>query len=304
MTASTALDVLLNGRSLPSPRWQRRKLRWLLQRQAPFDELAEQIRCEPAITGRIIGLANDALAPGQSADAAVNAETLAAIELPSLRQLFAEPALPPALCAGFDYQCYWSRALAMACAARLAGDALRLGSADELFTCGLLATIGELALATLRPLASAQALSGHADAAQALLPNEEARRFIPYRLVLSAGMMRSWGMPVLLCNAVACHGSPSGQGQTGSEASLGRLLQLASAVADLVLLNGAGKRDAALGAARALGMDAADLDTLLRHSQADWIEWQDLPAAGMADRGAAPCAGGSRLPGSFFSEFV
>ncbi|MEG2029449.1 MAG: HDOD domain-containing protein [Janthinobacterium sp.] len=277
------LSALQGGAILPSPAWQRRKLQQLCQQQVPLDELAEQISSDPAMSGTVIGLANAALAPRQRSHAAVSGAMLASIGLPALHQAFAGPAAAPAPCDGFDQQRYWAHALAMACAARLVGDALRLAPADELFTCGLLARSGQLALASLRPQAYAQLLRQHGGGAPAGLLQQEARRFGHHQLALSGMLMRGWGMPELLCDAVLCHAAPPGCGLAGRLSNLAWLLKLASAIADLILLNGAGQRGPAIGAARALGLDAERLETLLRHSNADWTEWQNL-------RGQAPYA--------------
>ena len=129
MNAHIDLASLLGGAILPSPAWRRHWLATLCQQQLAFDELAEQLSCDPALTGKVIGLANAAVPPGERVHAAVDAAMLAAIGLPALRQAFAIPALPTATCAHFDEQRFWSHSLAMACAARVAGDALQLAPA-------------------------------------------------------------------------------------------------------------------------------------------------------------------------------
>ena len=276
MNAPLDLASLLGGAILPSPAWRRHWLATLCQQQVPFDEMAEQLGCDPALTGKIIGLANGAEPPGGHKHAAVDAAMLEAIGLPALRQAFATPALPAATCAHFDEQRYWSHSQAMACAARVAGDALKLAPPKELYTCGLLANTGQLALAVLHPQAYDQLLDQHGSTARALLLREESRRFGHHQLALSASLMRGWGMPDILCDAVRCHAAPPGFGQAGRMTDLAWLLKLASSFADLILRNGQGPRGPATAAAQVLGLDVDHMETLLRHSNAEWSEWRDI----------------------------
>lgn len=303
MSAAIDLAALRGGAILPSPAWRRQRLATLCQQQVSFDELAEQIRCDPALAGKLIGLANGAVPSGGRLHAAVSAAMLAALGRPALIQALAAPAAASTLCAQFNEPRFWCHALAMACAARLAGDALQLAPADDLFTCGLLANTGQLALATLHPQVYGQLLGQHGGAASRLLC-EESRHFGYHRLALSASLMHGWGLPEPLCSAVRCHAAPPGWGQAGGMLALAWLLKLASAFADLILVNGAGPRGPALAAARVLGIDADDMETLLRHSNADWSEWRDI----LEPPGhAAPCRVRARpqpRTGLVFSEFI
>ena len=54
-------------------------------------------------------------------------------------------------CTGFDYRRFWSRSLATGLAAQAFFLRIRVLAAEESFTCGLLADIGSLALASLYP---------------------------------------------------------------------------------------------------------------------------------------------------------
>ncbi|MEG0885481.1 MAG: HDOD domain-containing protein, partial [Janthinobacterium sp.] len=184
------LSALQGGAILPSPEWRRQRLAAMCAQQVSLDELAEQIRCDAPLSGQVIGLANGAVPAGGRKHAAVSAAMLAAIGLPALRQAFAARPAPPDACAPFDGERHAAHALAMACAARLVGDALRLAPADELFTCGLLARSGQLALASLRPQAYAQLLRQHGGGAPAGLLQQEARRFGHHQLALSGMLMR------------------------------------------------------------------------------------------------------------------
>ncbi|MBG6220025.1 MULTISPECIES: HDOD domain-containing protein [unclassified Janthinobacterium] len=279
MNAHIDLASRLGGAVLPSSAWRRYWLATLCQQQVRFDALAEQLGCDPALTGRVIGLANAAVSPGERKHAAIDAAMLAAIGLPALRQAFAIRALPTGTHAHFDEQQFCSYSLAMACAARVLGDALQLAPAKELYTCALLANIGQLELAMRHRQVYAQRPGQHGSAAKALMLCEESRRFDRHHLALSASLMQHWGMPDMLCNAVRCHAAPPGCGQAGRITELAWLLKLASSFAQLILRNGMGEREPALAAARVLGLDAAHMETLLRHSSAEWSEWREIMEA-------------------------
>ena len=276
MSAHIDLAGVLGGAILPSPAWRQHWLASRGQQQVSFDELAEQISCDPVLTGKVIGLANAGMPSGERTHAAVNAAMLAAIGLPALGEAFSAPALPAATCAHFDAQRYWSHALAMACAARVAGDALQLAPADELYSCGLLANCGQLALATWHPQEYGELLGQYGNGARARLLCAESQRFGRHQLALSAMLMRGWGMPDILCDAVRCHAAPPGFGQAGRMTELAWLLQLASSFADLILRNGVGPRGPATAAARVLGLEVEQMETLLRHSNAEWSEWRAI----------------------------
>lgn len=304
MSAHIDLARLLGGAILPSPDWRSQWLTALCQQQVPLDELAEQLGCDPALTGKVIGLANTGVPPGERRHAAVNAAMLAAVGLPALRQAFAAPAVPAATCAPFDTQRFWSHSLAMACAARVAGDALQLAPANELYSCGLLANCGQLALATLHPQEYAELLDQYGKGATARLLCAQSQRFGYHQLALSAILMRGWGMPDILCDAVRCHAAPPGFGRAGRMTDLAWLLKLASGFADLILRNGTGPRGPALAAARVLGLDGERMETLLRHSNAEWSEWREIlePQAHLG-----PCRTRTRVRPAIrqvFSEFI
>ncbi|PHV40415.1 HDOD domain-containing protein [Janthinobacterium sp. BJB304] len=304
MSAHIDLAHLSGGAILPSPAGRCHWLANLCEQQVSLDELAEQLGCDPALTGKVIGLANAGVPPGERTHAAVSAAMLAAIGLPALRQAFAAPALPAATCAHFDAQRYWSHALAMACAARVAGDALQLAPADELYSCGLLANCGQLALATWHPQEYGELLGQYGNGARARLLCAESQRFGRHQLALSAMLMRGWGMPDILCDAVRCHAAPPGFGQAGHMTDLAWLLKLASGFADLILRNGAGPRGPVLAAARVLGLDRNDMETLLRHSSAECSERRDLLEP---QTHIAPCRTRTRVrPAAreVFSEFI
>lgn len=120
-------------------------------------ELAEIIETDPAMSARIIGLANAAFFAQVRPIYSVQEAMLRVLGMRAVRSL----ALSLALAKGFDFShCpefdvgnYWSTALISATLARnVALDMVREDiDSDEVYLCGLLHGIGELALVHLQP---------------------------------------------------------------------------------------------------------------------------------------------------------
>ena len=140
---------------LPSPKGAALAVLRLTQKDnSTTAELAHAVEADPALVARLIKLANSCQFAGARPilairDAisilgqnAVRGLTLA-VSLMGQRQVHS--------CPGFDYDAFWSRALACAVAMRHVSGRVRGVQADEAFTLGLLSHVGELGLAGLFP---------------------------------------------------------------------------------------------------------------------------------------------------------
>lgn len=97
--------------------------------------------------------------------------------------------------AEFDYDRFWSESLARAVAARVLASRSKKVSPDEAFTCGLLSSIGRLALVSVYPQMYRDVLVTLGECDTAELGEAERAVFEVDAEVLSAFMMRQWGMP-------------------------------------------------------------------------------------------------------------
>src|SRR5688572_17691321 len=117
-------------------------------------EITRVIQSDPALTGRILKIANSSsFAASQSVTTVAQAAMRLGVR--SVRNVALGFTLVSAnrsgTCKHFDYERYWAHSLAVAVMAQgLAGN-LRLISPADAFTCGLLSGVGTLALASIHP---------------------------------------------------------------------------------------------------------------------------------------------------------
>ena len=188
---------------LPSPKGVALAIMQASQREdSTVQEIARLVQSDPALMGRLLAHANSAatgLRPCVSVQDAVNR-----IGLRSTRTLALSFSLIDQYgqgnCIGFDYAGFWSQSLLMAVAMTQLGSPLKLGSADDLFSCGLLARVGCLALATAYPVQYAGILE-HRDSTSALLARERSVLLTDH-LQMSARLQAQWGIPATLIEPI------------------------------------------------------------------------------------------------------
>ena len=118
------------------------------------DELANVLQGDPALTGQLLKYANSAES-GSRVHVVALRDALMRLGLAQVRQLclsfsiLANARSGP--CEKFEYGRYWTRSLAMAVSCQAISRLVRSLNPDEGFTCGLLAHIGRLALASVYP---------------------------------------------------------------------------------------------------------------------------------------------------------
>ena len=170
-------------------------------------DIAELVAGDPALSGRLLQLANAADLGGgvTSIHQAVGRLGMDATKNLALGFSVLDQH-SNGRCSHFPYKKFWTQSLLMAHVMRELASAVYMGSADELFTCALLARIGCLGLATAFPVEYAAVLSSPLSDAQ-LLAREVADLGI-HHLDVSAAMLREWGVPELLIGPVLLHETP------------------------------------------------------------------------------------------------
>ncbi|TVP84652.1 MAG: HDOD domain-containing protein [Thioalkalivibrio sp.] len=278
----TIEELRTSGR-LPSPKGVALSVMQLARREdATMEEIAEVVQTDPAITGRLIRLANSALHAGRPVaavrDAAVRLGLRTVSQVTLGFSLVDQHLEGP--CEAFDYPRFWSRSLLMALAARELGAQVHLRGVEELFACGLLADVGTLALATAYPSEYAEVLR-RAGRGEAPLLELEQQVLQTDHDECTAELLRDFGIPETLAEPVYYHRCPAASGfARGSRPD--RVLQtlaLARRVADLGLASGAGRAElqpALLAEAAQSGLDAEALDALIERIVGDWHEWSEL----------------------------
>ena len=278
----TIEELRASGR-LPSPKGVALSVMRLARRDnVTMEEIAEVVQADPAITGRLIRLANSALHPGRPVAAVRDA--IVRLGLRNVSQVTLGFSLVDQYregpCEAFDYQRFWSRSLLMALAARELGARMRLKAVEELFACGLLANIGSLALATAYPSEYGEVLR-RAEREEAPLLELEREVLSTDHDECTAEMLRDFGIPEGLAEPVLYHQCPAAAGfARGSRPE--RVLQalaLASRVTDLTFAPENTRAEcmpALLADAAQVGLDAEALDALTERVVGEWREWSGL----------------------------
>src|SRR5437867_1230399 len=201
---------------LPTPKGVAlRVLRLIQSETVSAQEIAAAIKADPALVGRIIGAANASYHRAHRPVASV-LEALARVGTAATCRLALGLSLvsqhQAGRCGGFDYPAYWGRSLVMALTMQGLARRTQMASPEEVFSVGLLAGIGELALATLHAESYGDVLAQAADAdsIEALIAVERAA-YATDRVELGQHLLADWGFPDVFLESIAlAHHDPAG----------------------------------------------------------------------------------------------
>jgi len=162
------------------------------------EQLVRALQADPALSGRIIKIANTADRQGLPA---VDTVRQAAMRLGS--RAIRNVALGFTLISdnrrgrakAFDYDAYWSNALACGVSSHLLAQIHRHVDPTASFTCGLVCDVGKIALASVHPDRYSELLAKHPGIPDAALARLESRAFGIDHLEVSAAMLADWGLP-------------------------------------------------------------------------------------------------------------
>lgn len=283
MTLAIDFNELKATGVLPSPRGVMLAVMRLCQReQASFQELARTVQADPVLAGRIIKIANAMSRNASRPIASVTAETLILVGLQSVRQVALGLSLVTTYRAGgchaFDYERFWMRSLAMACAAQQIATHVRVAPLAEMFTCGLLAGIGRLGLAAARPAEYAALLDEMDGQPPEALTAAETALFTFNHLSLAAAMMADWNIPRLFSDAVLFHENPhaSGLQPDSRQQRLVLVLHAAAQAADFCTAPDEARErmvPAMLALGAPLELDAGQVEDIMNKVLQEWSEW-------------------------------
>ena len=268
--------------ALPSPKGAALAIIRLTQKDSvTLAELAHAVKSDPAFVGRLIKAANGANAYGRRPVVSIH-DALTVLGLPAVRSLALGFSLvsdySSGHCRNFDYALFWSRSLACAVALQALAVRSRAMPADEAFSVGLLARIGDLALATLFPdqySAMLGQLRAHPDDHLAEL---EHKAFVMTHNELAAAMLLDWGLPKMFTEPVFHHEMPDHSHfvEGSRQFALTYALALAEQIAT-ICVSAESDRRAAMAELFMLGtrlsLDAETLTALCDLVAGDWQEW-------------------------------
>ena len=277
---------------LPSPKGVALSIIRLLQRDDfRITDLVRLVQSDPASAGRIMYFAN-AAAFGRSRPIVSLQRAIVALGSFRVRDLVIGLSVMHShrhgTCSEFDYEGFWGHSLATGIACQELAHFAQIAS-EELFTIGLLARVGELALATLFPDEYAGILIKCRDNHDEIAKLEQ-QRFEMDHHELGATLLNEWGLPDVLIQAAFYHENPDAGGfADGSRAqTLTHSLSFASALAHLCMVDEEsrwGLLPALLARAARLGIGGEVLNELVDRMVDRWREWgaklqvrtQDVP---------------------------
>lgn len=264
---------------LPSPKGLALAIINLLQRDDyNIDELVRLVQSDPAIAVELLRFSNTAnfghSSPIISLPKAVT--TLGTRQVRVIVSAFSVlHSHRSGNCPLFDYEKYWSRALAAAISAQALAPYAKI-HAEENFTAGLLCNIGELALASIFPERYGEIISKSGDSTNRV--ELEQKAFGCDHRELSATLLLEWGLPLMLVTAIYnCEAPDEADMQQGSRIyGMTLSLHVALTVADICVAD-----DAARGAmlpnlyakAAKLGVSAEQMNSMVDGITAEWKEW-------------------------------
>lgn len=270
---------------LPSPRGVALAvIRMTQDEEVSMSDLARAIKGDPAFVGRLVKAANGLVGRQRRAVVSVN-DALMVLGLPAVRSMALGFSLlsnyRKGSCAGFDYDRFWSSSLLMALSMQSLVQRLRVGAADEAFSVGLMARIGELALASVYPVEYARLLQEVQRSPELRLLDLEQKVLALTHRELGAAMLADWGLPTVYTGPVCFFEQPdkAAFAQDSRESSLIQCLILARAIAEICLAPEA-EQPALMGMVLKLALRLgytreSFVETCIKVAQ-QWVEWGQL----------------------------
>jgi len=275
------MEELEAGVRLPTPKGVALAIMEVCRREdATIAEIAKLVMTDPALSARLLQLANSA-AHSRRPVASVP-DAVMRLGLSTARMLAMGFSLvdqyPSGPCQGFDYPGFWSHSLLMAVACQQLGGLTRDGSPDELFACGLLARIGCLALATVYPIEYAGLLAQQEGTS--LLERERERLHVDHN-ELTAVILADCGIPLSLAEPACHHEAPgiSSFSEGSRPYELAHLFYHAKCLADLGLTpekERYSKIPELMLLGGKIGLDVDTLGTLVDEIFLRWRGWGEL----------------------------
>ena len=278
----TQVEQLKISGQLPSPKGVALAILKLSQRDnATLGEIARVVQTDPALSGRLIKLANTAsriTRPVVSVQEAVARQGMSTVRQLALGFSLLDQYRAGA-CTAFDYQTYWSHSLLMGLCMQALGERVHVAAPDEMFICGLLAQVGQLALATAYPEAYTAVLSQFTTGGKQTLAVHERAHLETDHTELGAILLSDWGLPRAFVGPLGQYeyAEPTTHfPQDSRTSSMTLMLRLAHQLADL----GLAEPDQRPALAKAWMALATELDMPLEASGsfideilASWRDW-------------------------------
>lgn len=251
-----------------------------------LEELTKCIQADPALTGRLLRLANGARPSGDPVTTVGQAAER--LGLRSVRNVALGFTLASAqrssTALAFDHERYWSRSLACAVGAHTLAERTQSVDPAEAFTCGLMSRVGMLALASVHADTYGGLVARAANTSLTELLAAETRAYEIHHIEITSAMLAEWGLPSRVPAAIEMWASPSdSESDDASTRSMALVLEVGSKVADLLLSNWDHDSEEYAAAwvplresARRLGIDEERLFSACAAIAREWQEWGEV----------------------------
>lgn len=276
----TQFEELKLAGNLPSPSGVGMAILRLTQNDDyTAEQLAHTIQSDPALTGRIVKMANSAQMGSARAVASVS-EAVVRLGLRTVRNIALGFSLVSSYrdgkCRNFDYRRYWSESLARAIACQNLSRHFRGLLPAEAYICGLLSDIGRLTLACVHPQAYSELLSHYANSSRVTLAAAETAKFAIDHGEVAWCLLHDWNMPDAQCNAIQGFWRGGRDPDDRVTATLAHLLRIATVVVEVMLGDRETRRARMpdlIAAGAALKLDETGMFDLCDLVAREWIDW-------------------------------
>jgi diguanylate cyclase (GGDEF)-like protein len=203
--ASRRFEELKHMGQLPSRAGVGLRILQLVQREDfALDELVALVQVDPALTGKLLRVANSPLMGSMARianvrDAAIRLGTQVVVNLALGFSIISHER--HGRCQQFDYDRFWSLSLVQAVAAQALGRATGLPSPTHTFTCALLVRVGQLALASTYPVEYGQVLANTRGRPAHALMRAETEAFQIDHQQVAVELFTEWGLPEVFAQA-------------------------------------------------------------------------------------------------------
>lgn len=287
MDKTLKLKEIKESGHLPSPKGAAMQILLLSQKDdVTNQQIAHAIQADPALSSRLIKLANSPAAHQVRPIISV-VDAVAVLGMNTVRQMVLALSLVDSsrnlVCQHFDYQVFWSHSLLTAIAAQNLVLSRNIGSAsaEELFVLGLLARVGSLALATAMPQEYSVILEKYMTASEASLVELERNKFGFDHNLLTKEMLSDWRMPEVFQAAVLHFEDPakSNFAEGSRDWNLMQLLHISDFLANMCLSQESGRSKVVsklIFKATRIGIESDVLIGLGDKVVKEWHEWSRL----------------------------
>jgi two-component system, cell cycle response regulator len=261
------LEKIKSMPDLPSPSESAVKIIRLAENDSlSLSELESAVKADPAFAARLLRIANSGRKRLGGRPIIAIKDALATLGLPAVR----------GLALGF-----WLHSLALAQAFQTVSLSLKPAPRDEAFSVGLLANIGQLALACVIPEPYGKVLESNLLSPPCHLADKERAVLGLDRWELSAELMKGWGFPDIYTEPVAKHRQPYiDVEQMGTRPfNLACALALAADIADIIIypaLRTPEKMTELYRHGARISLEDEDLIEVGNAITQEWQEWVEL----------------------------